>query len=600
MRRFSFVILFLLSASAFGQGFGRFGYQNKPTIPGFTVDQSGIVAKHPRADKLQFVTPSKTWLPVQIAADGETLLLDKRPGNPLKIRLHLTAPGISYFYPAGVRFKVDSIAAPYLTWLDGSVTKGVPSPASSWLVVSFRNDQPPIILGFPDAPAALEVTGKPGDWEISSSAEYTGWVRVGLPIGTQGVAANTASSLGKLAQIADQQQFIWTHRAPTVIDQQVTTDALSVTSTWIYDQPGALVPRAAVFAALGGYPVKIISPHQRLEAVTEDGPIEVIPGNELTIRFPIRRVPTGRSISQGAQPGDSIATAAFQDIPSIADLAMESMSSARDNQTSKCATDTLTEYLGQIAFHKEPITKQDLPYDEKGTGLDLAAAHALLMQTLLSTAKLKADPNSLLTSVTWRQDWNSWLPSVDDGNISRRASALVAIAGAMCPEPKLRVVAGMYQAGLSGERGYQIWKRRNGRLATELPLLEPELGVRQALFGIGGKRQDGADYGASILSPFRCFSDVPIIFENDVLRWPALEPKPSLLHLTAGFPLDIYPLSNLDSLITDTALGLFEVKYVPITAGMCEARIVLENPKSIPKAARPPRYSEPMVGPGLN
>jgi hypothetical protein len=195
--------------AAMPQAFGRFGYEPFPSIACLSIDKAGLSAKQDAADKLKFASPSKSWKPVAISASGETILLDKAAWSPQKVRFDLWAPGVSLYFPTGLRFLIGSTAAPYLTWSEGSVTNGVPTPTSKWLALSFRDNQPPIALGFPGDATALSITGKPGAWVVSSKYDYSGWVRVGCPMGTRPLSANSAAALGRLANIMEEQADLW-------------------------------------------------------------------------------------------------------------------------------------------------------------------------------------------------------------------------------------------------------------------------------------------------------------------------------------------------------------------------------------------------------
>src|SRR5262249_5753733 len=148
--------------------------------------------------------------------------------------------------------------------------------------------------------------------------------------------------------------------------------------------------------------------------------------------------------------------------PSVAELAFANLPASRDTQTKETAEEALTEYLGEAKYTTEPYSNQQLPYTADGAGLDLAAAHALLMQSTITTVKATSEPNSLLTSVLWRRDWRTWTIWTPDLDLSRRAEALGALAAALCPEPARRLDAAMLEAGLASQEGLKVWQARNG------------------------------------------------------------------------------------------------------------------------------------------
>jgi hypothetical protein len=286
----------------------------------------------------------------------------------------------------------------------------------------------------------------------------------------------------------------------------------------------------------------------------------------------------------------------------VTELALESLTGGRDVLTRKAAEDTLAEFLAQSEYTQERWTGQKLPFDSLGNDLDLTAAHALLMQAIATTAKPDSEANSLLTSVSWIQDWSTWLPAVKDADKARRGAALAAIAGTLCPEPDRRLTAAMFQAGLAAERGLAIWKRRSGQVKTDVQLLEPLPGLRRGLFGLSWPLAEDNSFASNLLSPIRVFSEGPVkLAKQDdqwAITWTVAEAKPSVLMLASAFPVGIEPLKNLAKFESSSVLGLLEVRYTPAAAGTCEAKLLLPTwAKGPPDAARVPRYSEPKVGP---
>jgi hypothetical protein len=588
-----------LSCLAGAQRFGRFGYADHPDVPGIKVDEEGLSAKHTAADKVRFYQAGKTWKVVSLSPYGSVVMLSKAAWSPEKVRFDLWAPGVSLYFPTGMRLRVNSTAAPYLTWTEGSVTNGVPTPDAACLALSFRDKQPPLAFGFPGGSTSLQVTGRPGAWVITTKLDFKGWVRVGLPIGTQGLAANSAASLGKLARTVESQGDLWTKMPPVLRKVDIESDLGAVEGTWRFDRPGAVLPRGAQFAQLGGYPIKVMSEVARTEITTEDGPVDIVKTADLTIRMPIRRIPAGRALAVGSSLTQAIGTVAPQDLHGIVELALESLTAGRDALTRKAAQDTLAEYLGQATYIPEPLSGQQLPFDADGNDLDLAAAHALLMQAISTTAKPASEANSLLTSVSWVQDAANWLPAVKDRDKARRAAALAAIAGALCPEPERRLTAAMFQAGMASERGFNVWLRRKGLPTPASSFLEPMPGLRRGLFSLSWPTAEDSGFASYLLSPIRVFSDGPATLTKDsLLQWPVAEPKPSVLTLSGSYPLSAEPTKNLLKFETSSLLGMLEVRFTPELAGLCEAKLLWPAWAAAPPAAVPvPRYSEPKVGP---
>ena len=597
LRLFSAVALTIAATAAFGQAFGRFGYEQAVRVPGFKIDRSGFVVTDPLSDKIQFSQPTKDWKPQSTSETEQLVQLSDHAGSPSQALFNLLGVGFSLYFPAGIDLRIGSLGAPYLTWKQGSVSSNVATPETQWLVLSFQDHQPAIVIGFPAQPTSLIVTGKAGAWSIKSADDFKGWVRFGLPQGLQAPLANTASSLGRLANNAALHVRLWTSMPPRLIKTSTASDLHSVTATWQFDGPGAVVPPAAQLAGLAGYHVTIDSKTVRLPGWTDAGPIDVVPGNALTIRFPVRRVPTGRCLALGSSSNEGLGTASPQDIPSVAQLALESLVAGRDTLTEKACEQTTSEYISQANYFSEPWTRQQLPFDRAGKGIDLAAAHAFLMQAVTSTSKATSESNSLLTSVCWRQDWLTWRVWTDDVNVAQRAGALAALAGALCPEPERRLAAAMFQAGLSGMRGLNIWKVREGLIKQAPKLIEPLYGVRKGLFGLAGVEAEGEAFAHSLLSPLRVFSDGPVVLVKEgpeyVLQTDTVDAKRTVLMLASAYPIQVSSKTNIASISVAAALGFTEIHFKPETIGLCEFKLKLPEFGLIPPdQAEPPIYSE--------
>ena len=596
-RFFSVLGLMLVASVGFAQAFGRFGYEQAVDLPGLKVDKEGFVAADPSADKIRFSTPSSDWKPTETNAIEQAVHLTPRTGCPSEALFSLLGVGFGLYFSSGIDLKVSSVGAPYLSWGQGTVENGVATPESHWLVLSFRNRQPAIVFGFPNAKASLIVTGKSGAWSIRSESNFHGWVKIALPQGLDAPLATTASSLGKLAKIATAHEKLWTSDPPKLLKTSITSDLQSVTATWQFDRPGAIVPPCAQLANLGGYPLSVNSPTVRLPGWSTTGPVDILTGNSLTIRFPVRRIPTGRSLASGTQITNPLSSASPDDAATVTELALESLVGQRDVLTKKTAEATTSEFISEAVYSTEPWTKQQLPFDKKGKGIDLAAAHAFLMQAVTSTAQATSESNSLLTSVRWRQDWLTWRVWIPEEKVSLRAGALAALAGSLCPEPERRLTAAMFQAGISGLRGLDVWKRRKGLISVEPKRIEPLFGIRKVLFGLEGPQSEGEAFAKSLFSPLRIYSDagMRLVKANGgyTLQCDTVEAKQYIVTLASAYPIEVSGLTNVSYFKLASTLGFTELHFIPEIAGVCVFKLTVpEYGPAPPAAAVAPRYSE--------
>lgn len=513
----------------FGQAFGRFGYTDAPIVPGVELNRTGFRARFASADRITFVDPLPEWKPVLTDETQQVIETGAKGPSPTKVKANLLGVGISLYCPTELELKLTSLTSPALTWTEGSVLADVPTPNLKWCLLSFQDNQPAWMLSVPDGMAGWEIKGKPGAWRLKSKG-LKGWVRFGLPLGTAPRPTPSAASMGQLVKDVEPIVEHFSRPAPNLLRLRVVGDMQAVTATWTYDQPLAVAPIAARFAESGGYPIGIDSPLIGTRIQTEEGPCDLVKGTELRIRFPIRRIPTGRALVKGGSAA-ALGTVSPFDVPSLVELSFENLLGYRDVQTLKTAEDCLTEFLGQAAFKTEPWTGQQLPYEKEGRALDLIAAQGLLCEVMTTVRRGETEPNALLTSLQWRTDWTTWQLNSVDPKVNRRAGAIVAFSGAFSPSPEKRLAAAMLQAGLSAERGLQAWKVRQGLLKTEEPLWETLLELRQAVFGLRIAQGPASDWFKSILGPLRVYGEPAVLYREEdkkgLLEWLSPEPKPN-------------------------------------------------------------------------
>lgn len=594
-RSISLLLVLNLAILASGQSFGRFGHHSYAPLPDIFLDTVGIKSKHPAADMIRWETPISVWRPVETSEYEQTVFATANPGGPSKFRYSLLAPGAEIYFEKGIKLYVRSTASPYLTWDKGSVSENVPTPSSTWLGLSFRDEQPPWILSFSSAAPSLIVRGAPGQWTVESP-EYSGWVHVGLPLGKETLATNSAASLGLFAKRCKQALPLFEKPLPKLRNLSIRSDTRGVVATWSFDRPGALLPPGARFAELGGYPISIRSKTNAFPMQTEDGPLEALNGPELNVFFPVRRVPAGRAVTAGKRVTRGVASASALDVPTVMELGFENLLADRPIAAKKAAEETLAQFFDQATFVREPWTNQLMPFAADGSGIDLAAANAFLRQVISKTSSDSPEPNSLLTSVSWRLDWNTWRLSVSSNDGARRAAACAALAAALSDDPEKRLIAGMMQAGLSAQRGIEMWRKRFDPARPAQKLLEPCLGLRQVIFSLDGDPEADNQFGIGLFSPIRCLSAAPVdCLKSDKysLEWNASDLKAGVMTFDAALPLGFFGRQNLPRCESASAFGLAEIRYTPAAIGRCIADLLLASwANDLPSSAPIPTYSE--------
>ncbi len=502
------------------------------------------------------------------------------------------------YFPQGFRFKLTTTTAPMLTWPDGSLDANTDyaTPPAPWVIVSFRDRQPPLMLAFLTEPPGVRLTGRTGEWTVSSDGAWSGWVRVLAPLGGRPFPTLGAADLGQMMQAVRPILGPATQPAPTVTGFKVTEDGQSLTAEWTFDRSNAVVPSPVFFAAIGGYSVQPVSPISSPGIQNAQGPLQMTAEPRLTLRATARRIPTGRALALGLATEAPLSTASYLDPPSVAELALTNLMAHTDKAVRELGEKTVGEFLTEATYFTEPATQQKLPFDGAGAGLDLTAAHALLFQTTLSTVRATSEPNSLLTTMLWRRDWSTWQIWCDDADRRRRAMALTALAAAISPEPERRWEGVMLQAGLAAERGYAIWRRRSDPSLPTPNLLETLAELREDIFGKDDYRR-AAGFGRLLASELRAYGDVglQLVKEGDEvrLRFTASDSRPMSFSLASSFPIEIKPGKGVVAAQATQAFGISVVRVVPRDAGECELIVTWPDwaPK-LPGWTVPPRFTE--------
>lgn len=591
----SFLLAGLVAAGAWAQGgFGRFGYANWPPAPGFTVDATGFRSSSQGSDTFRFRVELPRFRVVEISERSATYAGPRLAGCPERFRVNLRSPGFEMFVPLGLDFRLSSLQAPLLSWGEGSVAEGVPTPHANWILVSFRDRQPPVLFVFRDGPGALVVTGSPGNWRLRTYDHYEGWVRVCLPRGHRDQRIADVTALGELVQEVQEHEELWTAPTPQLTGVDLRADDSGVTAIWNFDREGALLSPSAILAKAGGYPLSILSGVTVTGGDLEDGPTAFSRERRIVIRFPNRRLQPGRALTMGVPRELPPTEAEPTDIGAVSVLALANLGAWSERPLRARTQSVLDGFLQATPVVPEPHTQQRVPFAADGAGIDLAAAHALLMQSGMLARGEEGSPNSLFTSALWRMDSLTWRLWVGDEATARRAGALLAIAGSMSSEPEKRWLSAKLQAGLAAHRALETYRERRGFATPVAAQVEPMLGIRRALFGL--EPEVPSPFVQSLAGPVRVLAGPPmhVTVAGDGLRlvWDHREGDSATLTLLADSAVELFPRVNLSSIRAQQSGGVVTVRYEPRSPGRVEALIRLAPSTGLPSALPPPRYSE--------
>ncbi len=552
------------------------------------MDELGFRALSTRADRLRFERTLGKFQTVSASDQQGVYLVSGGAWNPSKLRVNVAAPSFELYFPRGLALRLSSLQAPFLSWSEGSVGDGIPTPKTKWVLVSFRDEQPAVLLGFPMRDASLHVEGKPGDWAIRSTPDFEGWVRVALPFGLRPMPANDAAALGQQTVIVARHPETWIQSAPTLASFEARPEAGGVLGIWTYDRPGAAIPVGLALATRGGYPVELRSGVLGENAPLTDGPTAFCATEKLAVFFPMKSVPEGRALAVGAEADALPATISPLDPVSVSQLALGLLFSCADKLAFDNAESGVEDFLADSPTVTEPFTQLRLPFDEKGVSMELTAAHAVAAQSLDRLRGNKAG-NSLLSSLLWAVDARQWMLCADDSGKATASSSMAAVAAALSDDPKVRVWGAMLQCGLASAKGYAAWRKDLGYTFLAEPTAAPADGfaeLRDALYG--GKP---STLYAALETPIRVLSSEPIIAQSHekgcVLKWRYTKGQDRSILLRCPPGAKLSPLTNLGMLRLTQTGEFANIEYGPKAEGECSALLMWE--KGAPTLTRMPR-----------
>ncbi len=562
------------------------------------MNQSGFKTLFSGSDRFTFASPLKIWNPVLTNQGRQVVLTDGGIGKPSKIRFDLWDCGVSFYFPAGIDLKLHSTGSPFLSWQDGSVRDGIPTPKVPWVCLSFSDQQPPIIFGFPGEKGALEISGELGNWSIRSAKTFKGWVRVALPFGLEPMRSTTVQGLGKVSLRCKKEEDLWSAPIGDVSEPVLEDDPDGIVATWTLPRKRTVVPNSFYLSALGGYPCHILSDVATYASSTNEGPLVLSKTNTLVVRLPIKRIPSGRGLSIGEPIPQSYDSVAWKNPLSIVDLALANTLSGRNRLASQKAREVLSQYYDLSIAEAEPNTKQSVFYRATGEGLLEASVHSLLGQSV-RTGELDAtteDPQ--LVSIYWRLDpFSCGLNLASDDAL--RAEAIAAVSGSFSPLPSTRFKAAMFQACLSGLRGLNTWKRRTGMISVEPKMKEPLLSLRKGLFSLNVQVPQ-SPVVSNWMSEVRCYGDAPMWLQKQSegyeFCWTAIDKIVGRFSLDSAYVIRVSNRKNLQSLYFSQRIGYSEMRFEPEVPGTCSANLVVPTwADPFPLTALPPEYSESIL-----
>lgn len=294
--------LLLLGAAAqlsLGQATGRFQGGPIPELPGFTWSERGFRAADSNGSLFQFADQAASVKLLSASSRGAEWEVVGGRHAPTNLRVNLRSPGFEMKVRPGFRFRLDSLRPPLFTTSVGTF-EGVPAPSSRWVMVSFRENSPPVLFCFRQGVSELRAQGMPGQWDVFFSPGYEGWIRVILPFGQRPPSTNETliERLGRQAAAIKGLAPLVSGPSPKAQTQRTLVGAASLRWEQTFDVPGALLPSAPILASLSTG-IQTETPYRLVSDVFSEGPLAVSTTQTQSIRLPHGPLPLGRALTVG-------------------------------------------------------------------------------------------------------------------------------------------------------------------------------------------------------------------------------------------------------------------------------------------------------------
>ncbi|MBS1705460.1 MAG: hypothetical protein JST40_06270 [Armatimonadetes bacterium] len=400
-------------------------------VPDCEVTPAGFRVRHPRADRVAFASEIKK-LKLESRRQGtEIWACESGPFGPTKIRLHRFGEGFDLYFEKGFAFRSGALGSPFITWPDGSVGEDIPAAPSAYHLISYREDQPPLLLSYLGGPCGMKISGKPGQWVVRSSQAYRGWIRVLPPLGVEGRTTTSAHDLGVLIKDLEFDLQRWTVPAPNLQKIRASRTIYGLVGVWAFDRPYAIMPPALAATFNGETPRQLRI--QCKVGQSRPGAVRWCKERELRVLFPDSQWWPGRAIVSEATAEPKIV---WGEMPSVVNAAFSQMSSSRSELSRDLALQNINSFAVRIQGQPR--------LDDPRTPASLVAAYGLLAQVV--SPQRRSDWLSTLADQVGA--WSFAMPIPDETEL-RRAMAITSITLSLCADPVDQLKGAMLDVGLS-------------------------------------------------------------------------------------------------------------------------------------------------------
>lgn len=526
---------FAVASQGIGGGFGWFAFSDTHTLPLFEVTPCSFRVRSEHAKEIFFSEDAEGIHCPRLSRYRKIVALAPRSRSPFRVVLELASLGFSMEFRDGVRL-MGSGDPPMLSWGEGSVGVGIPTPAVRWVLLTWKEPQPPLLLSLSEGACAWIVRRVGSSFVIETVDRYAGWVRVQAPFGRDEMVGATARDLGMIQKKLKPRLPTLLAGEPNLVDVRVTLVDGGFTVTWRFDKPGALVP-IPLLSREGGFPVKLVSS-------VEPATLEALPSHyvskEKDIRayFSVVELYPGRPVVQStSQIVEGPATLSHIDAPSVCELALAYLAGLGDEKLVRAMDTAFTAFIRDQPHELEPRTGLRFYFSRDGRGSRLAAAYALVEMAL------RGEGEGLL-GLLGSLDWLTWLPMGSTNEERLEAGAIASVAAALSPSPDVRVLGAMANAGVCwyGLQGGELMSTQ-----TSWESFGPLWDVRARVYPSAVARQGSpAKWWEALRYPVRCLtSDVICVGEGrDILVMGFVRPF-EIMELRFRSPYSLVPVGRV-------------------------------------------------------
>jgi len=459
----------------------------------------------------------------------------------------------------GFRILLDSLRPPLFTTAIGTY-EGAPAPASRWVMVSFRENSPPVLFSFRQGVSELRAVGSAGQWEIRFSPGYEGWIRVVLPFGQRPPVTSESliERLGRQASAVQGLIAFTSGPSPRSTSQRVLPNAAAMRLQLAYDVVGAVIPSAPLLASVRTG-AQVTTPYRLISDAFSEGPLAVASTQSQSVLLPHGPLPLGRALTVGPW-SDKVAADERRLLSSVPQ-------SLRDSQPASVLELYQGLNRGYSLFSK---VESYMPTD--ATQLSAFVRAASRQAWWINEGSMPDTSALALSAVLWKMDPLTWTLS---SGLEHQADAARA---ALLSETAERRFEGLMLAyGLAAQRELAERAERFGFFKTPTPPALPA--DLQVMMGLA---PPGSDWTRLLAAPFWIQRGPQAWLRKGDKTWVMLfmasERSPYTMTFRSRTPVQFDPAANVAGFRSDRkgdvpGVWRWDLHVKPSTKGLVEIRL---------------------------